>query len=136
MSIQNLFFVSYWFDQPYIARGGVAWVWLGIFLFLIIAGVTARVVALSWQDSLMKEVLRRTSAWGFTWGLLGLAWFFFRQERIPFLAWRFWLVIGAVAAGLWLYKIIWYAVKRIPQIRSENQRRLASDRFIPKATRR
>ena len=56
-------------------------------------------------------------------GFLGLLWMFFRQERIAFLAWRFWLLLWLAAVVFWAYRLARYALKRIPEIKAEEIRR-------------
>jgi cell division protein FtsW (lipid II flippase) len=42
------------------------------------------------KDELLKQVLQRFSNVAFFAGFLSLLWIFFRQERVPYFAFRFW----------------------------------------------
>ncbi len=133
MSVRNLFYWSYWFSQPYIARD-----WLAIFLWvvvgLVVAGGIGLYVARYYEkDHLKKEVLRRFAKFTLTAGIIGLVWLFFRQQRIPFLAWRFWLVLAAGILGYWLSKIIRYMQDRLPAIKAEQAMRERRNKYLPKA---
>jgi len=44
---------------------------------------------------------------------------FFRQERVAFLAWRFWLLLWVVITLIWVFRLARYALKRIPEIQAE-----------------
>ena len=101
MSFSNLLDWNYWMSQPFMAIGWVKWFWLLFFFGLILAGLVMRLWRTYLVDNLVKEVLRRWSNLGVTMGIFGLLWFFFRQERAIFLAWRFWLLLLILISAWW-----------------------------------
>ncbi len=131
MSIKNLFGWYYWFHQPYIAHGWVFWVWLGGFVVLIIIGVVTMVVRRQRTEKWHRSVLRRAAALMATMGFLGLVWFFFRQERVAFLAWRFWLLAWGVGFVVWGVKIILYARRRLPQLKLQQTEWQLKEKYLP-----
>ncbi len=131
MSIGNLFYWSYWFEQPYIAAGWTLAVWVGGFLALVLAGLVMRILRQKKVDNLIKEVYRRFSNIGFVMGLWGLFWMFLRQERIPFLAWRFWLWFWVLVFVWWLQGVLKYTIKRLPEIRQERIDRETRNKYLP-----
>jgi len=131
MNLKNLLDWSYWFYQPFTARGGVMWFFVMLFLVLILVGLVAKITRLYSVDKWYQEVLRRIGNAGLAMGLLGLLWLFFRQERVAFLAWRFWLLMWLVGAVVWSVKIIFYLVKRVPAIRQEHQKRALLNKYLP-----
>jgi len=132
MGIKNLFFLSYWFDQPYIARGWVMWVWVLSFLLLVLAGLILKIWRQYKPDREMKEAIRRFANIGLTMGVLGLFWMFLRQERVPFLAWRFWLWFWLLGLVWWLSAVVRYTIVRLPEIKREKVDRETRDRYLPK----
>lgn len=132
MGIGNLFYWTYWFNQPYIARGWVMWVWVGGFLGLVIAGIVLRILSQIKKDHLIQTVLQRFSNIGFTMGIFGLVWMFLRQQRVPFLAWRFWLLPWIAIFIWWMVKLIRYSVKRLPEIKKEKEERELKEKYLPK----
>ena len=132
MSFKNVLFSSYWFSQPYIARDGLFYVWLGIFGSITLAGIVLFVLRWYEKDSLQKEVYKRFGTIGIVMGLLGLSWFFFRQERIPFFSWRFWLIPWLGIFVWWLVITIRFVLKRVPVIRQQQLQRAAKDKYLPK----
>ena len=60
-------------------------------------------------------------------------WIFFRQQRVAFLAWRFWLVLWMVLFVWWGYKVIYYAIKRLPMISSEQAKKNLMNKYLPKS---
>jgi hypothetical protein len=87
------------------------------------------------KDELLKQVLQRFSNVAFFAGFLSLLWIFFRQERVPYFAFRFWLLIIAGIVLWWLYRIIIFMRKRVPQIRQEKSLREIKEKYLPKPVR-
>ncbi len=135
MQIQNILRTSYWFYQPFIAVGGVKWVWIVSFLVLVLLGMIAKIVRMNNQkiDQGAKEVLRRAGNLLITMGLLGLMWMFFRQQQVAFLAWRFWLLLWVVLFAWWGFKVSYYATKRLPMISSEQAKKQMMNKYLPKS---
>ncbi|MDO8499759.1 MAG: hypothetical protein Q7S66_03810 [bacterium] len=131
ISIKNLFFMSYWFDQPYIARGWVMWVWVGGFLAIVLVGLILRIWRQVSPDREIKEAMRRFSNLGLSMGVIGLIWMWLRQERVPFLAWRFWLLFWLLGFIWWLAACVRYTILRIPQIKKAKAERLAREKYLP-----
>lgn len=133
MSISNVLDWSYWFYQPFMARGLALWVLVGGFLLFVLASLVLRFLRSHEADSLKKELMRRFGDLFFWTGIVGLFWMFMRQERIPFFAWRFWLLFFAVGFGWWTFRIIWYWKKRMPKIKEEKLRKEALEKYLPKS---
>ncbi|MSU75189.1 MAG: hypothetical protein EXS55_01600 [Candidatus Magasanikbacteria bacterium] len=130
MSIKNLFYSSYWFNQPFILRGWEFNVWLMGFLLFTTAGIAVLLYRHYWANSFLKKVLGRLGSCFTTLGLLGLFWLALRQERVVFLGWRFWLLAWLILAAIWLLKIIRYGVYRVPQIKQEHQMRMNREKYL------
>lgn len=135
MNIQNIFYLSYWFEQPRIVSGWVLWFWVGCFLLLVLSGLILKLIRHTSTEGGIKEVLRRFGNIGLTMGFIGLFWLSLRQAGVPFLSFRFWLWFWAFGLMWWLYRVAWYMVKRIPAIRSERLQRELRARYLPKRER-
>jgi len=134
MQVQNILKTSYWFYQPFIAIGGVKWFWIVGFLALVLVGMIAKIVRI-YNKKLgpgAQEVLRRAGNMLITTGLLGLLWIFFRQQQVTFLAWRFWLVLWLILFVWWGYKVVYYSIKRLPLISSEQSKKQLMGKYLPK----
>ncbi|KKQ40853.1 MAG: hypothetical protein US58_C0012G0062 [Candidatus Magasanikbacteria bacterium GW2011_GWA2_37_8] len=131
MSFANILTWSYWFYQPYIARGGVMWIWVGGFLALVLAGLLIKIFRNYQQETIIKEAYRRGSNLLLSMGLAGLLWMFFRQERVSFLAWRFWLLLWLVIFIWWGVKVIIYFIKRLPKIKEEKIKIQEVKKYLP-----
>lgn len=133
MNITNLFQLDYWFSQPFTARGSALWLLVGGFLLFIVLGLVFKIISQYQQNKFNKLVLKRFGSLGITMGFFGLVWMFFRQERIAFLAWRFWLLLWVVVILIWVYRLARYALKRIPEIKAEEERRVNVEKYLPKS---
>jgi len=133
MNIKNLFDYYYWFRQPYIAYGKTLWLIVGFFLFFIIAGLVCRIMKQYAQNTAYKTLLHRLGTLGLTMGFLGLLWMFLRQERVPFLAWRFWLLILLAVFIWWAIKILLFVLRRAPKLKEENDRKKQMEKYLPKS---
>jgi hypothetical protein len=132
MDITNLLELSYWFQQPFIARGTTTWIWVGIFLFGIFVGLILKFIGQKLEEKYQKKMLNSFSNLGLGAGLLGLLWLFFRQEQVPFFAWRFWLIFLVAWALVVIVKNILFMVRRLPQIRAEHTEKAIKEKYLPK----
>lgn len=134
MHFKNILRLSYWFYQPFIAIGFAKWAWIIGFLVLVLVGLVAYIVRANEKyTNRTKEVLLRVGNYGVVTGLLGLLWMFFRQEAVPFLAWRFWLLGWIVLFVWWGAKILYYIYKRVPVIQNELSQKIAKEKYLPKS---
>jgi len=131
MNLINLFSLSYWFSQPEPALGLVKWLLVLSFLSLVLVGLILRILLINKKDKIIKEIYRRLSNVGFTVGIFGLLWMFFRQENVLFLAWRFWIIVIGLIFILSLIKVCNYIFKRVPEIKAENIKRLEKQKYLP-----
>lgn len=133
MHPSNLFQTIYWFNQPEMARGLSLWILVGGFLLFILGGIAFKILTPYAKIRAKREPLRRAGNFCLTIGFFGLMWMFFRQEEIPFLAWRFWLLLLLGLFVWWLARIARYTVKRVPEIRKEQLEKERMEKYLPKA---
>lgn len=133
MNVKNLFYYSYWFSQPNLASKGVELLYLVILLAMVLGGIVALIVRRQTVMPAMQNLLNRYASCGITMGLAGLLLFYFRQQHVFFLGWRFWFLLWFVILAIWLYRLISYHVKRIPFIKAAHAERVAKEKYFPKA---
>lgn len=134
MNITNLFKLDYWFSQPFTARGSTLWLLVGGFLFLILAGLVCKILSQYQNYKPTQTVLKRFGNLGVIMGFVGLLWVFFRQEMVAFLAWRFWMLFGAVAVGFAFWKAVGRFLKKNPKLKAEEAKREQIEKYLPKPT--
>ncbi len=133
MNIKNLFKLDYWFGQPFAAEGKALWILLGLFLLVVFIGLVFKVVAIYQEEKFKKIIFKRLANLDLTMGFIGLVWLFFRQENVSFLAWRFWLLLWLIGAGWWKWTIIRYMIRRVPDIKEEQERLARIEKYLPKS---
>jgi hypothetical protein len=99
---------------------------------LIAGGAVFKFLEKKTLDKIKSEIYRR-----FGNVLLGLSfflvfWFFFRQQHIPFLAWRFWWLLALFFAVSSILKTLRYMLKRIPEIRKFEEEKKMREKYLPK----
>lgn len=127
-----MFYFSYWINQPAVLYGAAKWVWVIVLLGFTVLGLIFKIVQMARPNSFAREAWRRFGNLFLSLGLVGLIWFFFRQEQIMFLAWRFWLIPWVITFVWWLFKNAKYAVRRLPAIKAEQQARELKTKYLPK----
>ena len=131
MSIKNLLYWSYWFNQPSALKGTALVVWLVLFFALILAGIIALCIRAVQRGNAERKLFSRYGSLGIWMGLTGFIWLFFRQQEIIFLSSRFWLVLWATVFVWWLIKLLRYTLVRLPAVRREHLARAARDPYLP-----
>lgn len=132
MSILNLFHWSYWFAASPAAQGWVRVVLIILPIVAIVSGVILKILEVSGKDMVMKKVYHRLATVAlFFGGTVGL-WVVLRQVETPLLSARFWPLLIVVITLWWLYQVIQYITKRVPEIRKENAERMEKERYLPK----
>ena len=76
------------------------------------------------------ELLRRFKNLFLFFGLTGLVWLGFRYENAMYLTWRFWIGLLAVAAIIWLFKILFYIFSRYPKDLAEWRRKEVKEKYL------
>ena len=75
---------------------------------LLLAIILMALPYLKKLNSVNLSLVQRIRNLGFFYGIYGLLWSAFRYEGAVYLEWRLWIVIGALAAVIWLVKILIY----------------------------
>lgn len=131
MDVKNLFYLSYWFSQPFSAEGRIFWAWIIIFLVFILAGIITLFVRHFQVEKFNRQILQKYATGGIVFGLLGLLWFFFRQERVLLFSLRFWILVWFGAFIFWLVRLCLFVMRRLPAIRIEQAERARKKQYLP-----
>ncbi|PIT87924.1 MAG: hypothetical protein COU31_00365 [Candidatus Magasanikbacteria bacterium CG10_big_fil_rev_8_21_14_0_10_40_10] len=131
MNFSNLYHIDYWFGQPGAADGQALYFFMLVFLLLIAGGIGIRIAVFYLADRIRQIIFRKFGAYGMTMGVLGIIWLFVRQQNVPFLSMRFWLLCWLLLAVWWLIKILEYIVLRVPAIKKEKAERERVQKYLP-----
>ncbi|MDO9509737.1 MAG: hypothetical protein Q7J14_00435 [Candidatus Magasanikbacteria bacterium] len=132
MSIFNLLKIEYWFSQPYILYGGAKWFWLIFILALIVAGFVFKYLQKQTLDKIKAEIFKRFGNVLTGMSIFLVIWLFFRQQHIPFLAWRFWWLLALFFAVSSALSTLRYMLKRIPEIRKFEEEKQMREKYLSK----
>jgi hypothetical protein len=132
MSILNLFHWSYWFSATLPAAGWVKVVLIVLPLIFIVIGIALKVFSGITKDTLMKKIYSRFAIISLFFGILSGLWVFLRQEETPIFSARVWPLLILLITLWWLYRVIRYVVKRVPEIRKQNAERMEKEKYLPK----
>ncbi len=121
----NLISLSWWFDRGPNQDPTTLKIYFIAFLAMIIVGAVVRMLSKRrLKDRFALEIARRTATLMVTMGVLGIGYWFFAFERIPFLSSRFWLIVWLITGLIWLHSILKFAYKKVPKERERlNQRK-------------
>ncbi len=137
LDIRPIFDLAFWFRLQPIALSPVFH--QGFFLFfsiLLVAGAVARVVARrKTEDRLLSRLYRKIANFMLTSGLLGFVWFFFTFEEAYLIGARFWLLVLAIGAIVWMVNIVKFARVTIPQERERIALRSEGNKYLPRRSR-
>ncbi len=130
MSILNLLKIEYWFSQPYILYGNTKWFWMFFIFILIIVGFVFKFLQKNSLDKIKAEIFRRFGNVFLGISIFLLFWFFFRQQHIPFFAWRFWWLLALFFAASSALSTLRYMLKRIPEIRKFEEEKQMREKYL------
>lgn len=132
MSLKNLLMGSYWFSQPNPAQGKVIAIYLAILFGCLLAGLVVLLLRRFQTINALRALMLRYALFGFTFGIVGLLLFVFRQQRVFFLGWRMWFAVLDITMAVWLFRLLKYTFKRVPAIRAEQADRARKEKYLPK----
>lgn len=131
LHLENLMHMEYWFKQPDPTMGLLMWIMVIFLLVLTLFGLVLKIARCYYNDKFHKEIMRRAGNLNLTIGILGLVWFFMRQEHILLLAWRIWALILLLIFFWWLSRVLRYATKRVPFLRAESAAKEQLEKYLP-----
>ncbi len=128
--------LSFWFArEPGPLTVSSSQILFAVFAVLFTLGVIIRVVATKrrHEDRYVASLFRRIGGMLVTMGILGLVWFFYAYEEIPFLGARFWVLAWGVIGLIWIARIVRFAKRDVPAHRAFDATRAAREKYLPKS---
>ena len=114
MNLEKLFDLSYLFNR--FPQAGFSWPLRIALLVLFIGSIILAIYAEKKinEKGLSKKLWQKIQVWGWTNGLVGLLFVFFREVRTLYLSSRGWLLIFIIIMIIWMAFIIKFAKTKIP----------------------
>lgn len=106
---------------------------LAFFVLMIVIGLGLKI----WQkikklEKYQTKLLQKYFSFLVVLGALGVLLTWLRYERVHILAGRFWLALWLLIATIWLYKIVHYQIKVVPQAQKQAEQRKMFQKYLPK----
>jgi hypothetical protein len=95
------------------------------------AGLGALIAAAFAKSNLNKTILKKVGDLFSYLGIIGLVFFFFRQQSIPVFGLRIWFLFWAIAFASWFAVIMKYVLKRVPEIKAEQAEKARKEKYLP-----
>jgi len=129
----QLFDPMYWFtlESP-VVNSAFGYAVFAIFVAVFIGGFIVKLVLQrKAKDAYDAEVRLRTSRMMLVMGLIGTILFFFSYEKAYLIGARFWYLFWGAGLLYWVFRIIWFAKKEVPQSRVERQQKIEREKYLP-----
>ena len=132
--MSNLLSYKYWFSAypgPWLQSN--LKVIYAVFGLLILAGLVAWLfVGKNKDNKLIQKFWRKVQSAGLTIGIIGLLLAGARQQRINFLSMPFLFALLGIGCVAWIYFIVRYVIKVVPQRKLEQKERAEKEKYLPK----
>ncbi len=132
MDFSQLTSWQYWFTM----RVGVLSDETRLWLAIVFGGAAVLAIASFFlfkkQPPPLNNFFRKTFIFFLVNASVGVIWGFFRQEAIPMLGARFWVLSLFIIDLIWLFYIIKYGVKQLPQERKAQAEKKQFAKYLPK----
>jgi len=128
-----MFTLSYWFDTyPDFFTPIFFWIFLGFFAATALFGVIClRILAKEKLDKIYRSTWSKLRNWGFSSGITGLIWVFFKSQRTPYLGMRIWLAVWLIICLVWLGFIIKYLLFTVPKAKKAALEKKEFEKYLP-----
>ena len=132
--MNRLLQTSFWFDvQPLPFNNIAYWIIAGVFL----AGIIFAIIGLGFkkknkENKLAFKVWSKLTNFGFSFGIVGFILVFLKQQRVPYLGMRVWLILWFLICLVWLVFILKYIIIEVPRLRKEKEVHKEKEKYIPR----
>lgn len=82
-------------------------------------------------EKFQANFLDKVISYLITLGLLGIGLTWLRYERVQILSARFWLMAWLIIAAAWLYPIVKYRLKVVPEARKRSDEKKLMQKYLP-----
>ncbi len=134
MDFTNLLSLKYWF----VLRTGVLSADTRQLLFivfgacLVLALILRLMVYLKRSNLDLARLFKKIYYFFLINTLVGFIWLFFRAEAVPMFGARFWVLLLFIGDLIWLFYIVKYGIKQMPQEKKERSDRQQFKKYLPK----
>lgn len=130
--LQSINYLSFFELRPYTAVAVLKW-YAGIFGLLIVIALVIKIYQFTVKsDKFWDKLLDRYFYFFALVGSIGGALVWLRYERVQLFAGRFMLVAWIIAAAYWLYTVIMYQIRILPQAKKQSEEKRMLQKYLPR----
>ena len=124
--------LAYWFQpRPGILDPGYRYSLMAFFGCIVVLAVLFYLLRKRLQYKAYRTLYLKLGRLCLTFGLVGFAWLFFRDERIIYLGMRFWFLILLISMAVWLVFILRHYFIDVPKRKKELDEKKEFDKYLP-----
>lgn len=117
--------------RPFTAPGTIK-AMMVFFALLVVIGIALKLYKETQRlEKYRGSLLEKLSSFFISLGVIGIGLSWLRYERVQILSARFWLIGWLILAGCWLYPIIKYWLKIVPQARKRSEEHKLYNKYLP-----
>lgn len=103
------------------------------FALLVIIGIGVKIYQSTRQlEKFQTKLLEKLISFFIVLGVLGILLTWLRYERVQILSARFWLIAWLITLAIWLYPIIKYWTKVVPEAKKRHEEKKMFQKYLPK----
>lgn len=123
---------AYLFDlRPYTTTQTIK-VMVIFFAILIVIGIGDKIYKETRSmEKFQAKFLDKIVSYLISLGIIGLLLTWLRYERVQILSARFWLIVWLIIAICWLYPIIKYRIKVVPEATKRSEEKKQMQKYLP-----
>ncbi len=130
--MSQYFSFGYWFDLYPNSWQQAGKIFIYLNLFFLVVGLLIKIYFLIKS---IKGVWRKTgqklSTLFITLSIIGIGYWFMREQLVPFFSSRFWLLLLIITLSLWLSLIVRYFFKKLREEKQNLERAAIYGKYLP-----
>jgi len=124
---------AYLFEyRPYTTDGTIKIMAIFFAMFLVAAVIIKIVQQVKKLEKYQDKMLEKLISFFTGLGVIGLLITWTRYERVLVFSSRYWLLVWLAAAIIWLYPIMKYWIKIMPEAKKRSEEKKAFQKYLPK----
>ncbi len=103
------------------------------FGLIVLAGIIIKIYKeIKKGEKFQAKLLEKIISLCIVMGVLGILLTWLRYERVQILSARFWLIVWLIVTLIWLYPIVKYYLKVVPEAKKRSEEKKLYSKYLPK----
>lgn len=124
---------GYLFDFRPFTTARTIQIMIVFFAVLVLIGIAIKIYKATKKDleKFQSKLLEKIITFFLTLGAIGLGLTWLRYERVLILSARFWLIVWLIIMIVWLYPILKYRFKVVPEAKKHSEEKKLFQKYLP-----